>query len=158
MRLNCHVELWWIELWRFSNSGSLQCSHCAACLKRKPRSSEVLPLISDLSSEGQGVRQHCGPCFPLLLHPRLQAWGLPHWFSPCHRPFSRLPSCCPWKGSRGGWCWSSLCTGTGPFPAVWSQASSVIFGLLLWQSEYTLPFTICLYLGRTHKPKDHHVS
>lgn len=93
------------------------------------------------------------PAAPMVAGTRTATLALP-----LPPPFSRLPSCCPWKGSRGGRCRSSLCTGTGPFPAVWSQASSVIFGLLLWQNEYMLPFTLHLYLGRTHKPKEHRVS
>lgn len=112
-------------------------------------------------SEGQGGWEHCGPCFSLLLHSWLQARGLWCLFSPSHRPFSRLPSCCPWKGSRGGWCLSSLCAATCPYPAGVInrlQASSVIFGLLLCQSEYVLPFMLCLYFWRTRKPKEHHVS
>lgn len=53
MCLNCHVELWWIELWCFSRSGSLQRSHHAACLERKPRSSEVLPWSQPCLQRGR---------------------------------------------------------------------------------------------------------
>lgn len=57
--MNCHVELWWIELWHYSNSDSLphgHCTmHCTMCLEKKPRSSRVLPSSRDSEGSSTGV-------------------------------------------------------------------------------------------------------